>query len=71
MDNKRMTSVVEQVRGVSYKPTDLHASLDKDSITLLRANNIEDGKIVFSDVVFVDRKCVSSNQILKKGDILI
>ena len=71
MENKRMPSVVEQVRGVSYKPTDLHASLDKDSITLLRANNIEDGKIIFSDVVFVDRKCVSTNQILKKGDILI
>jgi len=71
MENKRMPSVVEQVRGVSYKPTDLHTSLDKDSITLLRANNIEDGKIIFSDVVFVDRKCVSTNQILKKGDILI
>lgn len=66
-----MSSLVEQVRGVSYKPSDLHDKLNENSVTLLRANNIDDGSINFDDVVYVDRKKVSSKQYLQKGDILI
>ena len=64
-------SLIEQVRGVSYKPEDLHSTLNESSITLLRANNIKDGKLNFDDVVYVDRKKVSEKQILQAGDILI
>ena len=71
MEQRMMPSLIDQIRGVSYKPTDLHDSLDVDSIMLLRANNIDDGKINFDDVVYVDRKCVSQSQLLRKGDILI
>ena len=64
-------SLIEQVRGVSYKPEDLHTTLNKNSITLLRANNIKDGQLNFDDVVYVDRKKVTDKQLLKAGDILI
>ena len=64
-------NLIEQVRGVSYKPEDLHTTLNEDSIILLRANNIKDGKLNFDDVVYVDKKKVSEKQILKAGDILI
>ena len=64
-------SLIEQVRGVSYKPDDLHGTLNEGSITLLRANNIKDGKLNFNDVVYVDKKKVSEKQILRAGDILI
>ena len=64
-------NLIEQVRGVSYKPEDLHTALNENSVTLLRANNIKDGKINFDDVVYVDRKKVSEKQLLKAGDILI
>lgn len=67
----KLDDLIEQIRGVSYKPIDLHNSLNENSITLLRANNICDGKLNFDDVVFVDRKKVSSTQLLKNGDILI
>lgn len=60
-----------QIRGVSYKPTDLHSKLNDNSVTLFRANNIKDGEIIFDDVLYVDKKCVSDEQYLKKGDILI
>lgn len=63
--------LAKQVRGVAYAPEDLHKELDGDSIVLLRANNIDDGKINFDDVVFVDKRRVSSAQILQKGDILV
>ena len=71
MDKTKIKTLVKQVRGVSYKPDDLHNELNDDSVILLRANNIDDGKINFDDVVYVDKGRVSDEQYLRKGDILI
>ena len=71
MKRIKICDVSEQIRGVSYKPTDIHAELNKNSVILLRANNISDGKINFDEVVYVDKSKVSKKQYLKKGDILI
>ncbi|MBR6580503.1 MAG: restriction endonuclease subunit S [Ruminococcus sp.] len=60
-----------QIRGVSYKPTDLHDALDDESIILLRANNINDDKLNLNDVVYVDKSKVSDEQYLRIGDILV
>ena len=68
---KRLGDIVEQVRGVSYKPEDLHKTLNENSVVLLRAHNIKEGKLNFDDVVYVDRKKVSEKQYLTMGDILI
>ena len=67
----KLGDYIEQVRGVSYKPTDLHDSLDEESVTLLRANNIQDGHIIMEEVVYVAKNKVVEKQYLKKGDILI
>lgn len=67
----RLGDYVKQIRGVSYQPADLHSSLDDNSVTLLRANNIQDGKLLFDDVVYVDKSRVKAEQLLCKGDILI
>ena len=64
-------NLIEQIRGVSYKPEDLHDALNDDSVILLRANNIKDGQLNFDDVVYVDKRKVSAKQLLKAGDILI
>ena len=67
----KLGSVIIQVRGVSYSPKDLRDSLNDESVILLRANNIQDGKINFDDVVYIDKKKVNQNQYLRRGDILI
>ena len=67
----RLGDFIEQIRGVSYKPDDLHDTLNENSVILLRANNIRDGKLNFDDVVYVDKKKVKDNQYLKSGDILV
>lgn len=67
----KITSCAKQIRGVSYKPTDLHKTLDSESTILFRANNIKNGEIDFDDVVYVDKKCISKEQYLRHGDILI
>lgn len=66
-----IVNYITQIRGVSYKPSDLHDSLNENSIILLRANNIVDGKINFEDVVYVDKSKVSETQILRENDVLI
>lgn len=71
MEKIKIKNLIKQVRGVSYKPEDLHSELDDDSVILLRANNIDSGKINLDDVVYVDKSKVSSEQYLRKGDILI
>ena len=67
----KLGDYIEQIRGVSYKPTDLHDSLKEESVTLLRANNIQDGHIAVDEVVYVAKNKVVAKQYLKKGDILI
>ena len=67
----RLGDVIEQIRGVSYKPSDLHDNLSDDSVVLLRANNIQDGKIVLDDVVYVSKSKVNESQFLRQGDILV
>ena len=71
MKRTKVKNLAKQIRGVSYKPEDLHDSLDKDSVILLRANNIDEVKINFDDVVYVDKSKVSDEQYLKVGDVLI
>ena len=71
MEVHSMKTLVKQIRGVSYKPEDLHSGPDSSSIMLLRANNIDDGRINFEDVIYVDKARVAQEQLLKKGDILI
>lgn len=62
---------IVQIRGVSYKPEDLRSNLNADSLILLRANNIRDGKINHDEVQFVSKEKVSDEQIIRPGDILI
>ena len=67
----KLGDVIEQIRGVSYKPADLHDNLNNNSVILLRANNIQNGKIVLDDVVYVSKNKVSESQYLRQGDILV
>lgn len=46
-----VSEVATQIRGVSYKPTDLHDYIDEDSVILLRANNIDNGQLNFDNVL--------------------
>lgn len=67
----KLGDFIKQIRGVSYKKSDIYTNLNEKSIELLRANNIKDSNLVLDDIVYVDRSKVKKEQILKKGDILI
>ena len=66
-----ISAISEQIRGVSYKPSDLSDTETDDHIPVLRANNVTENGIKLDDLVYVDTKRISKNQVLKSGDILI
>lgn len=67
----KIKDIATQIRGVSYHPEDLHDTLDENSVILLRANNIKDGKLILDDAVYVSKSKVAKQQYLQTGDILI
>lgn len=71
LKRERLGNYIEQIRGVSYKPSDLNSTLTDDYVTLLRANNINDGVINFDDVQYVHRDRVIEKQFIKTNDILV
>lgn len=68
---EKLKEYIQQIRGVSYKPSDSLDILKEGYIPLLRANNINNGKINFENLIYVKKEKVKDIQYLKKGDILI
>lgn len=67
---KKIGEFLEQIRGVSYKPSDLGQEETDSFIPLLRANNIQN-ELVFEDLNFVHISKVKDVQLIKEGDILV
>ena len=68
---EKLKEYIFQIRGVSYKPVESSDKYKENYVPLLRANNINNGKINFENLVYVKREKVKEIQFLKKGDILI
>jgi type I restriction enzyme, S subunit len=67
----RFGDLVEGHRGVSYQPHDLLDGCTKDSVVLLRANNIQQGRLQFDDIQVVPKHLVKNTQYLLIGDIAV
>ena len=69
---KRLGNVGTCLRGVSYRgDDDLSPHDTAQTKRLLRANNVQESKVVTSDIQFVNAVRVSANQVLRDGDILV
>ena len=68
---QKLKTHIDVMRGVSYKPVDIKEETSDSSSVILRSNNIGNGQINFDDVVYVDNKRVTTEQILSKGDIVM
>jgi type I restriction enzyme S subunit len=73
-EGARSVSLLEAadlLRGVSYKREEARAQPSPGLLPVLRANNIQDGRLVFDDLVYVPGHRVSQTQRLRHGDIII
>ena len=69
MSKCKIKEFVTQLRGVSYKPTDVTDATN--GIPILRANNIQDDGMVYDDLIYVKSEKVKQAQKLQAGDIVI
>lgn len=69
----RMTigHVAETIRGVTYAKADARSEPLNGYAPLLRATNIEDGKLIFDSLIYVPEHVVRSDQKLRVGDIVV
>lgn len=67
----KISEIAEQVRGVTYSKDDASPSESDGMVPILRANNITDNGLQFSNLVWVPKSCVSQKQMLRKGDIVV
>jgi type I restriction enzyme S subunit len=59
------------IRGVTYSKNDARDEPNNGLIPILRAMNITERGLVFDDLVYVPRKLVKDEQVIKAGDVVI
>ncbi len=63
--------VADLIRGVSYKKGEASTEAAPGLVPLLRANNIDAGRLNFDNLLFVPDNRVSSEQRLRAGDVVL
>ncbi|WDM68637.1 restriction endonuclease subunit S [Xanthomonas cucurbitae] len=66
-----LSGLADTVRGVTYNKSQAQSTAEEGLLPILRANNINSGKLVVDDLVFVPEDCVSRTQALLAGDIVV
>jgi len=59
------------VRGLTYAKQDVSLEPSEKHVALLRANNIQNGKIDFDDLIYLPRNIVKDEQIVREDDIVM
>ncbi len=68
---QRLADVAEVIRGVSFDNSEVRDSQAEDTLPILRAGNIQDSLDIENDLVWVPRRRISEEQMMRKGDIAI
>ena len=66
-----LSNYITQIRGISYKPTDISEEEIENYKVVLRANSIQDNKLVLNDLIYVKDSLIKEIQIIKENDILM
>lgn len=64
-------SLAKVVRGVTFSQADASSDSFDNGVPVLRAGNIQERLITETDLVWVDRKFVDEEQLLRKNDIVV
>ncbi len=67
----RVGDLAEQVRGVTYGKDDASTTQQPGYLPVLRAGNITDDGLVFSDLVFVPAQRISAKQKIRRHDVIV
>lgn len=59
------------IRGVSYKKEDAQSKADSNCVAILRAGNLQNGRVLAEDLIYVPSRYVSDLQRLRSGDLIV
>jgi type I restriction enzyme S subunit len=59
------------LRGVTFKKKDAYGEKAHGRTAILRAGNIQEGELLFDDLVYVPSSYVKPQQLLNKGDLVV
>ncbi|WP_295737726.1 restriction endonuclease subunit S [uncultured Helicobacter sp.] len=65
----KLGDICETNIGLTYKPSNI--SKNQKGIAVLRSNNIQNGQINYSDLIYVDNINIPKNKMAEKGDLLV
>jgi type I restriction enzyme S subunit len=68
---KRLDEVAKVIRGVTYSSGQVLTPNSPNALMLLRATNIQDGKLDTHDPVYIPKNLVKPSQLLQQHDIVI
>ena len=73
VDGKKiqLCDLLNVVRGVGYKPSQVREVKDSSSAFILRANNIQRNAIIMDDLKIVEKRAVKKEQYMQKGDFVV
>lgn len=66
-----LDALCHKLRGVSYKRDEASSTRKDGYLPILRANNIEEDRLTFDELVWVPANRVNDQQKLRKGDIVV
>lgn len=68
---KQISEVAEVIRGVTYSKSKVLSGPSDAGIPLIRATNIQPGKLDYNDLIWIPRSLVKETQELRQGDLLV
>ena len=66
-----VTDIAGFVRGVTFKKAEAIAYPEVGYVPIIRANNIQDSKLILDDLVYAPEGKVSDSQRIKAGDVVV
>lgn len=67
----RLSELIEIVRGVTYRKSQSSNVPVDGYLPVIRANNIQNDKLILRDFVYVDSNLIKPTQKIKKNDVLV
>lgn len=68
---KQIGTFLDVIRGVSYDPSEVITNPQNGYVPLLKSNNLQNGKLLLDDVVYVPENNVSDEQYLKNSSLFV
>lgn len=66
-----LEKILKQIRGITYEKKDATNEAKEGYTPIIRANNIQDFKFDYSELLYINSNKIKNEQIIKKDDIII